>query len=125
MFYGCTSLTTAPKLPATTLYEHCYDRMFHDCTNLTAIPALPATTLTDYCYDRMFKGCKSLKLSSKRITGHLAQIKYTLAYRIPTTGNGTTATFSMINMFLETGGTFRATPDINTTYYLSQNNKIV
>ena len=29
MFYGCTSLTTAPELPATTLANYCYLRMFY------------------------------------------------------------------------------------------------
>lgn len=34
MFYGCTSLTTAPELPATTLANGCYSDMFRDCTSL-------------------------------------------------------------------------------------------
>ena len=60
MFYGCTSLTTAPELPATTLTESCYDSMFQDCTSLTTAPALPATTLAERCYNFMFYGCTSL-----------------------------------------------------------------
>ena len=61
MFYGCTSLTTAPAtLPATTLTEGCYDNMFYNCTALTTAPALPATTLVDSCYYFMFYGCTSL-----------------------------------------------------------------
>ena len=50
MFYGCTSLTQAPALPATTLTGCCYDSMFYGCTSLTQAPALPATTLANYCY---------------------------------------------------------------------------
>jgi hypothetical protein len=46
MFDGCTSLTTAPALPATTLAANCYSYMFYGCTSLTSAPALPATTLT-------------------------------------------------------------------------------
>ena len=34
MFAGCTSLTSAPALPATTLANYCYQRMFQDCTSL-------------------------------------------------------------------------------------------
>lgn len=34
MFSGCTSLTTAPSLPATTLAGSCYNSMFHDCTSI-------------------------------------------------------------------------------------------
>ena len=64
MFGGCTSLTTAPALPATTLASYCYSGMFSGtldgCTSLTTAPALPATTLASGCYDRMFGGCTSL-----------------------------------------------------------------
>lgn len=37
MFSGCTSLTTAPELPATTLASGCYYGMFYNCRNLTSI----------------------------------------------------------------------------------------
>ena len=60
MFQGCTSLTTAPSLPATTLAAYCYDSMFYGCTSLTTAPSLPATTLENYCYNSMFQGCTSL-----------------------------------------------------------------
>ena len=60
MFDGCTGLTQAPALPATTMKVHCYSRMFYGCTGLTQAPALPATTLVAYCYEYMFRGCTSL-----------------------------------------------------------------
>ena len=60
MFFGCTSLTTAPELPATTLTYACYSGMFRECTSLTIAPSLPATTLADYCYNEMFLVCTSL-----------------------------------------------------------------
>ena len=61
MFMGCASLTTVPKLPATTLAGHgCYGGMFANCTSLTTAPMLPATTLADSCYSNMFVGCTSL-----------------------------------------------------------------
>ena len=60
MFSGCTSLTTAPTLPATTLVSSCYEYMFQGCTSLTTAPALPATTLAGQCYEYMFQGCTSL-----------------------------------------------------------------
>ena len=63
MFSECTSLTTAPELPATTLANNCYNGMFKGCTALTTAPELPATILTDYCYDGMFRGCTSLTTS--------------------------------------------------------------
>lgn len=60
MFDGCTSLASAPALPATTLAPGCYNGMFHDCTSLASAPALPATTLAVSCYQRMFEACTSL-----------------------------------------------------------------
>ena len=60
MFHNCTSLTTAPELPATTLANNCYLGMFYGCTSLTTVPELPATTLADYCYGCMFQNCTSL-----------------------------------------------------------------
>lgn len=119
MFQDCTSLTQAPALPATTLAPFCYQSMFNSCTSLTQAPALPATTLAVYCYMYMFYGCTSLKLSTTQ-TG-----EYTVAYRIPTTGTGTTPTDALANMFTSTGGTFTGTPEINTTYYLSNTNTVV
>ena len=120
MFSRCISLTQAPALPATTLAPYCYVDMFEGCTSLTQIPALPATTLADHCYSGMFYGCTKIKLSSTQ-TG-----EYTIAYRIPITGTGTTASSLDLNaMFPGTGGTFTGTPEINTTYYLSNTNEIV
>ena len=60
MFYGCTSLISAPALPATSLSEYCYYRMFYGCTSLVSAPALPAITLADFCYSYMFYDCTSL-----------------------------------------------------------------
>ena len=67
----------------------------------------------------MFQGCTSLKLSPVKAG------EYTIAYRIPSSGAGTTATNALTNMFASTGGTFTGTPEINTTYYLSSGNMIV
>ena len=111
MFQGCTSLTQVPKLPATTLVYQCYQRMFQGCTSLTQVPELPATTLASYCYAYMFQDCTSLKFSTTQ-TG-----EYQYAYRMPTTGTGTTATGAFTDMFKNTGGTFTSRPTINTTYY--------
>ena len=60
MFQGCTGLTQAPALPATTMAGRCYDFMFYGCTGLTQAPALPATTLASSCYGTMFSGCTGI-----------------------------------------------------------------
>ena len=113
MFQGCTTLTTAPSLPATTLAASCYNSMFQGCTTLATAPSLPATTLAASCYQNMFNGCTKIKLSTTQ-TGD-----YQTEYRIPTTGAGTTATGALTGMFANTGGTFTGSPYINTIYYTS------
>ena len=60
MFSGCTGLTQAPALPATTLASGCYSYMFSGCTGLTSAPSLPATTLASECYRSMFYGCTGI-----------------------------------------------------------------
>lgn len=61
MFSDCTSLVSAPALPATTLADSCYYQMFYNCSSLTEAPALPATTLVRYCYFNMFCDCTKLQ----------------------------------------------------------------
>ena len=114
MFSWCTELKKCPKLPATDLAQQCYSSMFYRCTNLEQLPALPAT-LMDYarCYERMFYFCSKIKISETQ-TG-----EYTNAYRIPKTGTGVTVGSSLEGMFQLTGGTFKGTPTVNTTYYTS------
>lgn len=60
LFNGCSSLTQAPSLPATTLTDYCYYAMFRDCSSLTTAPKLPANRLEDCSYIHMFNGCSSL-----------------------------------------------------------------
>ena len=73
MFYGCTNLTTAPKLPATSLAISCYQGMFGGCTNLTTAPELPATSLSTYCYTHMFYNCTSLTTTPELLATMLAE----------------------------------------------------
>ena len=106
MLRGCTSLTTAPALPATTLANYCYNSMFYGCTRLTTAPALPATTLASGCYNRMFYGCTSLTTTPELPATTLANFCYasmffncsslTTAPELPAT---TLATNCYSNMF--------------------------
>ena len=70
MFFRCTSLTTAPELPATTLADSCYLGMFANCVGLRAVPALPATTLAYNCYSNMFSDCIVLTDAGNIHTGN-------------------------------------------------------
>ncbi len=81
MFNGCTSLTTAPTLPATRLADYCYRNMFLGCTSLTTAPELPATRLADYCYANMFKGCASLTTAPELPITTLANNCYTQMFQ--------------------------------------------
>ena len=76
MFVDCTSLASAPELKATTLATKCYNRMFFNCTSLTSAPELKATTLaTECCYD-MFYGCTSLASAPNLLATKLANYCY-------------------------------------------------
>ena len=76
MFNGCTSLTQAPELPATTLADFCYSNMFKGCSSLTQAPELPATTLANKCYSYMFSGCSSLTQAPELPATKLADFCY-------------------------------------------------
>ena len=60
LFSGCSTLTQAPDLPATTLTDYCYENMFSGCTSLSKAPELPASELKQECYKNMFKECSDL-----------------------------------------------------------------
>ena len=106
MFSGCTSLTQAPELPATTLADYCYVSMFRNCTSLTTTSELPATTLANYCYSNMFYGCTSLTQAPQLPATTLADSCYrgmfynctslTTAPELPAT---TLADYCYFNMF--------------------------
>ena len=92
MFIGCTNLTTAPELPATTLKERCYYGMFSGCTSLTTAPDLPAASLCDSCYYSMFQGCTSLNsitcLATYGITDFMSTWGWIYGVTWPTSENG-------------------------------------
>lgn len=114
MFYWCSSLVTLTELPATTVYNYCYFNMFRDCTNLEQIAKLPALDSSpNYCYNSMFRNCSKIKLSTTQ-TG-----EYQTEYRIPTTWTWTTSTNGTRYIFNNTWWSWAWTPSINTTYYTS------
>ena len=59
MFSGCTSLTTAPELPATTLANYCYSSMFNGCSNLNKITMLATDISASSCLSNWVKGVAS------------------------------------------------------------------
>ena len=88
LFQGCTSLTTAPALPATTLATNCYLMMFYNCRSLISAPAvLPAETLVagtsenNGCYGQMFYGCTSLTTAPALPATTLASYCYPQMFR--------------------------------------------
>lgn len=60
LFYGCSSLTTAPKLMSTAVSYYGYYNMFRDCKSLLIAPELPAKSLNSAAYDYMFYNCINL-----------------------------------------------------------------
>ena len=61
LFKNCTSLTTAPELPAEDLANMCYAYMFYNCKSLIEAPELPADMVPHGGYYHMFEKCSSLK----------------------------------------------------------------
>ena len=59
MFSNCTSLTTAPELPATTLASYCYNYMFYGCTKLNHIKCLATDILATSCTSNWVYGVSS------------------------------------------------------------------
>ena len=72
LFYDCTTIkgVSSGFLSTTTLANSCYQSMFYGCTSLTTAPELPATTLVSNCYYKMFYGtnilpnCSNIDFSS-------------------------------------------------------------
>lgn len=74
LFYYCTTIKTVSNnfLPATTLASYCYHEMFSGCTSLTTAPDLPAEELKNNCYSSMFNesGVNYIKALFKTIPGN-------------------------------------------------------
>ena len=140
LFQNCTSLTSAPSLPATTLWEfcygymfyntsivnapslsattlssnwYCYQRMFGSCSLLEELPQIHATSLGVYCCNQMFSWCSKIKLSTTQTW------EYQTPYRIPITWTWTAASWALLDMFTSTWWTWTWTPSFETTYYTS------
>ena len=56
LFEGSAGITSVSEdfLPAANLKISCYDGMFYQCTSLTNAPKLPSMNLTENCYRKMF-----------------------------------------------------------------------
>ena len=53
---NCTSLTSAPALPATTLKIYCYYDMFKGCTNLNSVTMLATDISASDCLTTWMSG---------------------------------------------------------------------
>lgn len=59
MFRECSSLTTSPLLPATTLTNGCYAGMFIDCSNLSVVTCLATNISATDCLSSWLNLVKS------------------------------------------------------------------
>ena len=75
---NCNSMLSSyfENLTSLSKYDHAFVALFKGCTSLTKAPLLPATTLSKYAYYYMFEGCQSLKevriSATKTATGALS-----------------------------------------------------
>ncbi len=128
LFQGCSVLTSAPELPATTLADNCYSAMFEGCSVLTSAPELPATTLALGCYSSMFSDCTSLKSAPTLSATTLALSCYSSMFSnctsltsAPTLSATTLADYCYSEMFngctsLKSAPTLSATTLANSCY---------
>jgi hypothetical protein len=79
MFRGCTSLTTTPELPATTLANYCYYNMFYNCSNLNRITMLATDIISA-------SGCLSYWVYGVASTGTF--VKHVNMTSLPTGASG-------------------------------------
>lgn len=89
LFNGCTSLTMAPELPATSLTMACYNSMFSGCTSLYVAPILPALSVPAYAYYTMFDGCSSLNYIKCLATDIKSDATSSWVRRVSSTGTFT------------------------------------
>lgn len=68
MFSGCSSLTTAPVLPATTLADFCYVEMFSGCINLRAVTCLATNISATLCTEEWLKDASTAVTGTKTFT---------------------------------------------------------
>lgn len=72
-FANCTSLTSAPNLPATTLGTYAYRYMFQGCSALVNIQSvLPALSVPSNAYNGMYQDCTSLVEAPQLLATELA-----------------------------------------------------
>lgn len=68
MFAGCSSLTTAPVLPAETLAFYCYFGMFAGCTKLSAVTCLATNISATLCTEEWLKDAGTAVTGTKTFT---------------------------------------------------------
>lgn len=113
LFVSCSSLTSTPSMPFTTLVDWCFNYMFIWCSNLVTLPSLKTLTLPGFCYRWMFFNCSKIKISASKTW------EYQTEYRIPISWTWTEWSSSLSTMFTWTWWTYTSDPVINTTYYTS------
>lgn len=98
MFSWCSNLTTAPSLFATKLGTNCYNGMFRWCSSLTTAPDLPATILAGFCYIDMFNWCSNLvkapNLPAKSLTDYCYWYMFSWCVKLTTLPKFSVTTFS-------------------------------
>lgn len=73
LFYGCTNLTSVPRIPSKELTDGCYGYMFQGCTSITSTAEIPSDAETAYaCFQYMYSGCTSLTTATSLPSGYIA-----------------------------------------------------
>ena len=115
MFLGCTALTKCMAIAATSMATYACEYMYRGCTALNNVTVLlPTGALSSCQYCCMYYGCSNIKVNTSR--GGI----YQNPFRIPRSGTCSDPNSNAVAaMFMNTGGAFTSTPNLNYTYYLS------
>ena len=98
MFQKCTSLTTAPVLPATTLVYYCYHDMFRYCSKLNYIKAM-FTTVSGSIDSYTGSWAEDVSSTGTFVKNAAATWNVTGIYGIPAGWTVETATAESISLF--------------------------
>lgn len=81
MFYGCTSLTTAPELLVGELVDYCYAGMFYGCSQLSSVTMGAFDVRAYMCLENWLDEAGTKVHEPQKPTLHLHPMVYEYDYK--------------------------------------------
>lgn len=112
LFSGNDGLINLPDLSTVVLSNGCFAE-FASFSGVRVLPKLSQLVFPSTCFNLCFWGCSNIKMATTQ------SADYPNAYRIPETGTASAGYSAFGQMFSGSGGSFKGTPAVNSTYYTS------